>query len=92
MPGPGEDVAPPVQQEDVNAGLRQVFVRVGRLLPFFNGASVLTDAEVDGGLPPIHLAAVSDRIKFDRVRMEIAELLVGAGANGPFPRRCPRPD
>ena len=79
LPRPLDGDKPSSHPDEVNAAAAAVSVSAARLMPFFAGASVLNDDE--GGDPPVlHLAAVSDRIRDDRVRREIADLLVGAGA------------
>jgi len=57
---------------------------VGQLIPTVAGASSLTEDEL-GLLPPIHVVAVSDDIKNEKDRAEIAALLERAGSRWTFP-------
>lgn len=79
----GLDPPPLVDQREIEVGVRELHRSLPRLVPFFSGGSVLTDAE-EARLPALDLVAVSDHIRHVRVRVEIAELLVRAGANWTF--------
>jgi ankyrin repeat protein len=71
-------------QENVQRFAEFLVLRLLKVVPYFSGCYAYTDYDV-GALPPIHMAAVTERIKDVSVRHELADLLTRAGARWTFP-------
>jgi ankyrin repeat protein len=75
---------PPPDPDQVRLTTQILATRLPGLLFPFAGASARTREQMGMGFP-LHLAGVSDEIADDRVRIEIADLLLAAGAKWDFP-------